>query len=300
MRSNAENWTSVLAGCASSASRQLETWISLADPPDLFEYLMTKLQSDTEGQAEFLMDSHVVARALLEPEALADGQARDLMAVAMARDSLYDMKLLQRLLAQRAWPLEVPYEEIQRCLFLVEDAPEPNRITVTLLKFSRHPDVRVQSKAAKLLGRHLSSLDKIAELYLNPNERVRANLIEGIARRKDIEPIMPLVERAAQDPSNRVSTMALAVLARRGHKMSQTLLAMRRRSKVEAISWAANFAHEVLVRPFQADDLGNLATALNGMSVEAAVVPAVAEVDSQTEAHPEEEPEPVRPAEPGH
>lgn len=248
---------------------------------------MTTLQGDTEGQAEFLMESHIVSRALLAPEVLTDTQARELMSIAMARDSLFDMKLLQRLLAQRAWPLEVPYTEIQRCLFLVEDAPEPNRITVTLLKFTRHPDIRVQSKAAKLLGRHLSSMDKIEELYSSPNERVRANLIEGIARRKDLEHIMPLVERAAQDPSNRVSTMALAILARRGHKMSQTLLAMRRRSKVESISWAANFAHEVLVRPFQAGDLGNLAAALNGMGMEPTVVPAVAEVDGEAEAHPD-------------
>jgi hypothetical protein len=267
----------------------METWISLSEPPDLFEYLMTTLQGDTEGQAEFLMESNIVARALLEPEVLKDTQATELMSIAMARDSLFDMKLLQRLLAQRAWPLEVPYVEIQRCLALVEDAPEPNRIAVTLLKFTRHPDIRVQSKAAKLLGRHLLSTDKIVELYLSPNERVRANLIEGIARRKDLEPMMPLVERAAQDPSNRVSTMALAILARRGHKMSQTLLTMRRRSKVESISWAANFAHEVLVRPFQAEDLGNLATALNGVGVEPAVVPAVTEVDSEPEAHPEKE-----------
>jgi len=289
MRSNAENWTSVLSSCATSASRQLETWISLSEPPDLFDYLMTTLQGDTEGQAEFLIESNIVARALLEPEVLKDRQATELMSIAMARDSLFDMKLLQRLLAQRAWPLEVPYAEIQRCLALVEDAPEPNRIAVTLLKFTRHPDIRVQSKAAKLLGRHLLSTDKIVELYLSPNERVRANLIEGIARRKDLEPMMPLVERAAQDPSNRVSTMALAILARRGHKMSQTLLTMRRRSKVESISWAANFAHEVLVRPFQAEDLGNLAAALNGVGVEPAVVPAVTEVDSEPEAHPEKE-----------
>jgi HEAT repeat protein len=289
MPTNAENWTSVLNGCAASAGRQLETWISLSEPPDVFDHLMATLQNQSDGQAEFLLEAHIVARALLEPEVLTDTQARELMAVAMVRDSLFDMKLLQRLLAQRAWPSEVPYTEIQRCLYLVEDAPDANRISVTLLKFSRHPDLRVQSKAAKLLGRHLSSLDKIEELYLSPNERVRANLIEGIARRKDIEQFMPLVERGAQDPSNRVSTMALAILARRGHKMSQTLLAMRRRSKVEAISWAANFAHEVLVRPFQADDLGNLAAALHGVSVEPAVVPAVAEVNSEAEAHPDQE-----------
>jgi hypothetical protein len=289
MPTNAENWTSVLNGCAASAGRQLETWISLSEPPDVFDHLMATLQNQSDGQAEFLLEAHIVARALLEPEVLTDAQARELMSVAMVRDSLFDMKLLQRLLAQRAWPSEVPYAEIQRCLYLVEDAQDANRISVTLLKFSRHPDLRVQSKAAKLLGRHLSSLDKIEELYLSPNERVRANLIEGIARRKDIEQFMPLVERGAQDPSNRVSAMALAILARRGHKMSQTLLAMRRRSKVEAISWAANFAHEVLVRPFQADDLGNLAAALHGVSVEPAVVPAVAEVNSEAEAHPDQE-----------
>jgi hypothetical protein len=290
MRSNAENWTSVLSGCSTSASRQLEAWIDLANPPELFSHLMNTLQTDTGGQADLLMESHIVARALLEPEVLTDAQAGELMSIAMVRDSLFDMKLLQRLLAQRAWPAEVPPPEIQRCLQLVENAPEPNRITVTLLKFARHPDVRVRSKAAKLLGRHLSSIDKIEEIYQSPNERVRANLIEGIARRKDIEPFMPLVDRAAQDPSSRVSTMALAILARRGHKMSQTLLAMRRRSKVEAISWAANFAHEVLVRPFQAEDLGNLASAVSGgAEVQPAMVPAVAEVDGQAESHPEQE-----------
>lgn len=283
MPSNAETWKSVLSGCLPSVGRQLEFWISLAAPPDLFEYLMGTLQGEEGHKADFLMESHLVARALLEPGALSEGQARELMAVAMTRDSLFDMKLLQRLQAGRAWPSEVPYHEIQRCLNLVEDAQDPGRIAVTLLKFSRHPDPRIESKAAKLLGRHLFNMERIEALSQSPDDRVRANLIEGIGRRKDLEPFMHFVEKAAQDPSYRVSTMGHAILARRGHKMSHTILAMRRRSKDDSISWAANYATEVLVKPYlQADDLANLAIAVSGEAAQPAVVPAVAEVNSQS------------------
>jgi|GEM_PF-1224091 len=293
MPTNLENWTSVMAGCAISVARQLDSWIGLSHPPDLFEYLTRTIQQGPSEQADFLVEGHVISRTLLDPDALSVEQAKVLMGLTMAQDSSYDTKLLQRLLSGRAWPAEVPVAEVQRCLELVEDTPDPNRISVTLLKFARHPDVRVQAQAAKILGRYMQNVSKIEELYLNPNERVRANLIEGIARRVDPEILMPLVEQAAKEPSSRVSTMALAILARRGHKMSQTLLAMRRRSKEDSISWAANFAHEAFVRPFQTGDLGALATALarsnSGDSPQPAVMSAVAKVDGQAESHPDEE-----------
>ena len=283
MPTNAETWKSALSGCLPSVGRQLEAWVSLAEPPDLFQFLLTTLQEENGNRADFLLESHFVARSLLEPGVLTEGQARELMTVAMARDSLFDMKLLQRLQAQRAWPSEVPYDEIQRCLNLVDEAPDPARISVTLLKFSRHPDPRIESKAAKLLGRHLFNMDRIEALSQSPDDRVRANLIEGIGRRKDLEPFMRFVEKAAQDPSYRVSTMGHAILARRGHKMSHTILAMRRRSKDDSISWAANYATEVLVKPYlKPDDLANLASAVSGDAAQPAVVPAVAEVNSQS------------------
>ncbi len=293
MPTNVENWASVMAGCATSVARQLDSWIGLSHPPELFDYLLATIQQGHSEQADFLVEGHVISRALLDPHALSEEQAKTLMGFTMAHDSSYDTKLLQRLLSGRAWPAEVPFPEIQRCLTLVEDTSDPNRISVTLLKFARHPDIRVQSKAVKLLGRYMQNVSKIEELYLNPSERVRANLIEGIAHRSDPDGLMTLVEQAAKDPSSRVSTMALAILARRGHKMSQTLLAMRRRSKEDRISWAANFAHEAFVRPFQTENLGALATALsrasNGDSPQPAVVPTVAEVYGQPKSHPDEE-----------
>lgn len=281
MSSNAETWKSALSGCLPSVGRQLEVWLNLDKPPDLCEFLLASLQQENGYRADFLLESHFVARALLEPGVLTEGQALEVMTVVMAQDPLFDMKLLQRLQAQRTWPSEVPYHEIQRCLNLIDEAPDPARLSVTLLKFSRHPDPRVESKAAKLLGRHLFNMDRIEALSQSPDDRVRANLIEGIGRRKDLEPFLWLVERAAQDPSYRVSTMGHAILARRGHKMSHTILAMRRRSKDDSISWAANYATEVLVKPYlQADDLANLAAAFSGDAAQPAVVAAVAEVNS--------------------
>ncbi len=282
-----------MAGCATSVARQLDSWIGLSHPPELFEYLLTTIQQRHSEQADFLVEGHVISRALLDPHALSEEQAKTLMGFTMVHDSSYGTKLLQRLLSGRDWPAEVPLPEIQRCLTLVEDTPDPNRILVVLLKFARHPDLRVQSKAVKFLGRYMQNVSKIEELYLNPSERVRANLIEGIAYRLDPDGLMTLVEQASKDPSSRVSTMALAILARCGHKMSQTLLAMRRRSKEDRISWAANFAHEAFVRPFQTEDLGALATALSrstsGDRPQPAMVPTVAKVDGQAKSHPDEQ-----------
>jgi len=53
MPSNAETWKSVLSGCLPSVGRQMESWISLATPPDLFEYLMVTLQGGRRSKLTF-------------------------------------------------------------------------------------------------------------------------------------------------------------------------------------------------------------------------------------------------------
>lgn len=278
--SHLDVWTAVVSEATPTTLEKLGKVIDFADPPEFLSFVskqweLYKAATDKCGW-DLLMDGQIILRAVGHPGVLSVDDAFRLSEYALENDPLFDTKLLRRLLANRLWPEEVPADEVLRALEILGRLADPQRLAMTLLKFSKFPDRRVQSKVAKILGRTVESMDVVEELFQNHDPRVRANLLEGISHRREIGFFQGFIERGLRDQNHRVSSFALAIKGRQGHAGSKALMRLRGNSKTEILKKTAEYADSIV----------------NGSSVvaEAAVVPAVAEVDGQAEAHPDKQP----------
>jgi hypothetical protein len=277
--SHLDVWTAVVSEASPTTLDKLGNLIDFADPPEFLSFVkqqweLFKNQNDKFGW-DLLMDGQIILRAVGHPGVLSIDDACQLSGHALENDPLFDTKLLRRLLANRLWPEEVPADEVLRVLEILSRLADPQRLAMTLLKFSKFPNRRVQSKVAKILGRTVESIDVVEELFQSPDPRVRANLLEGISQRREIGLFQSFVERGIKDQHHRVSSFALAIKGRQGHAGSKALLRLRGNSKTETLKKTAEYA----------DAIVNGSTTVS----EAAVVPAVAEVDSQPEPHPDKQ-----------
>lgn len=246
--STIDSRTVVVSESQPSSIEKLGALIDFGNPPAFFDFADRQWHRRKEGDAtgwDLLMDGHFILRAVAYPGVLSLKQALVLMGYALQVDTLFDTKMLRRLLAHRLWPEEVPSDKVMRTLEVLETIDEPQRLSMTLLKFSKFPDRRVQSKVAKILGRCIDSIDVMDELFTNPDGRVRANLIEGISRRDSVDNFLPLIERATLDQHTRVSSLALALRARAGHGGATALIKMRANSKMKEIRKSAEAAQRI-------------------------------------------------------
>src|SRR5258708_9107753 len=232
-------WTAVVRNAATSVMDRLERMIDLEDPPDFYEFarLQRELaanQGDSTGW-DLLMEGQIVLMAVGHPTALTSRQALDLAQTALQSDPLFETKLLRRLMSHRLWPEEVPAAEIMRNLLVMEALLDPSRMTFTLLKFAKHPDALVQAKVAKILGRYLDNMDLLDEFFGQSDNRVRANLVEGIGQRAKLKGLGDLLHRASVDHDQSISSMALAIKAKDGDKASLPKIRMRTRSQVDSV-----------------------------------------------------------------
>lgn len=254
--SNFDTWTALLSDLPTSLIRKLEGHIDFTELPDFFQFANSFLtgqcpdREKSEAVIDVLIEGKVLHKALAVERVTTFDEAIKLMHGAMTLNPMFDASLLQYLLSGRLWPEEVPIPEIMRVLSLIESTSDAQRLSVTLIKFAKHPDTRVVSKAAKLLGKWVDSYDWVERFFQHSDARIRANLVQGLGLRKDLKPFLALIEKAIADPNDRVSTMAMAIMARYGHQRSKTFLHLRRKSKVEHIRDAAEFAFGVLTEPF--------------------------------------------------
>ena len=277
--SHLDVWTAVVSEATPATLEKLGKLIDFADPPEFLSFVSKQWESfksagDKSGW-ELLIDGQIILRAVGHPGVLAINEASRLSEYALESDPLFDTKLLRRLLANRLWPEEVPADEVLRALEILGRLAYPQRLAMTLLKFSKFPDRRVQSKVAKILGHSVESTDVVEELFQNPDARVRANLLEGIAHRQEIGAFQAFIERGVKDQNHRVSSFALAIKGRQGHAGSRALIRLRGNSKTEVLRKTVEYADSIV----------------NGSSVvaEPAMVAAVAEVDGKAEPHPDEQ-----------
>lgn len=284
--STLESWTIVVSESLPSSIEKLEKLINFSNPPAFYEFARRQWQRRADGDGggwDLLMDGHFVLRAVGHPAVLTLDQALTLMRYALQVDPLFDTKLLRRLLAQRLWPEEVPSNEVMRTLEVLETLEETQRLSMTLLKFSKFPDRCVQSKVAKILGRCIDNIDVMDELYQNRDGRVRANLIEGMSRRLSVDAFLPLIERATRDQNTRVSSLALALRARLGHTGATALIRMRANSKMKEIRKAVEVAQRIAAGDLNREENKSLPGDVDTLGVvesEPAVAPAVEEVNS--------------------
>lgn len=246
-----DSWTVVVSESIPTFIEKLGTLIDFSNPPQFHVFANRQWERRREGDStgwDLLIEGQFLLRAIGHPGVLSLGQALTLMDYALEVDSLFDTKLLRRLLAHRLWPEEVPSDEVMRTLEVLESIEEPQRLSMTLLKFSKFPDRRVQSKVAKILGRCIDSVEVMDELFQNPDGRVRANLMEGISRRPCVVNFLPLIVRATRDQHTRVSSLALALRARAGHTGASALIKIRENSKMPDIRKSAEAAQRLTAR----------------------------------------------------
>ena len=293
-----DSWTAVVSESTAVTIDKLGKLIDFSSPPPFFKFARNQWEQRMEGNPgpwDMLMDGQIILRAVGHPAVLSLKQAIVLTGYAMQTDTLFDTKLLRRLLAHRLWPEEVPSDEVMRTLEVLETLPEPHRLSMTLLKFSKFPDQRVQSKVAKILGRCVDSSDVMDELFQNPDGRVRANLLEGLGRRESLDAFLQIIEKATRDQHTRVSSLALALRARAGHSGANALIRMRANSKMVPIRKSAEFAQRIAAgeptgydthaEPTATEDLAALASNVDALGVvqtQPAVVPPVEEVDGES------------------
>jgi hypothetical protein len=279
-----DSWIIVVSESPETSIEKLGKLIDFADPPAFFDFAerqWKRLQDPEPGCWDLLMEGQFILRAVGHPAVLSLPQALALTGYALQVDSLFDTKLLRRLLAHRLWPEEVPANEVMRTLEVLETLEEPHRLSMTLLKFSKFPDRRVQSKVAKILGRCVESFDVMDELFQNTDGRVRANLLEGIGRRDNFDTFAAIIERATRDQHIRVSSLALALRARGGHNGSTALIKIRSNSKMQDIRKSAEIARQLAAGGQAVRDEAAGASILAGGGVvdsQAAMAPAVEEV----------------------
>ncbi|MCS6951732.1 MAG: HEAT repeat domain-containing protein [Bryobacterales bacterium] len=114
--------------------------------------------------------------------------------------------------------------EPRRLLAVLSQAHSHAPITYAVLPYMRSSDPRVRSQAARLIARSGASLEWTLRHLADPDARVRANIVEGIAASPEPRRLLEALRRAAQDPHHRVATTALVVLIRLGEEAASDTL----------------------------------------------------------------------------
>jgi len=217
-------WTPILARLTKAQRKSLGGLIDLSNPPDFLEFAREALAGS--GQLGYggrvLLQTSAVTWGMLLPGGLSRDQARQ-MAARIQQATDFDLRLVQVLSDYVEETAETGLnaagiELVLRGLDLIEHIGAKPRLFLPLVKFVKHPDGNIRSKAAKVVGqitvnqgwveRHASALEP----------RVRSNVLEAIAENPEIpkKQLFDLLRRASRDPHHRVAVTALFLLARRG------------------------------------------------------------------------------------
>ena len=272
-----------MSEASAKSIEKLGKLIDLSGPPDFFEFACRhweRRNGPGPWAWDILMECQLIVRAVGHPDALTLDQALTLTQFAIQVDPLFDTKLLCRLIVYRVFPEEVPSAEVIRTLAILETLNDPHRLSMTLHKFSKFPDKRVQSKVAKILGRCVVGLEVMRELFQNPDARVRANLLEGLSHKSSVGAFQPIIELGIGDQNARVSSFALAIRARDGNAGAAALIKMRLKSKMDDVRKSAEYAQLIATG-------GSSGRDVNGVEITSPDTGSVPEVDALGVVDPE-------------
>ncbi len=185
-----------------------------ADPPPVFQYLLDQFADRIPAQVWL---SGLVENCLLRPGILDDSEATTVLRLALRHDGTFDQRLVAQVLDRpgRRWPGEVSEFEMARVLDILAAAVKNwQRIRIPMLRFLRVPYPFIRSRMATLSYALKPNDSWFDALVLDPDPRVRANLLEVMALEERLSPIRrDICQQAATDPHHRVQTTALFVLA---------------------------------------------------------------------------------------
>ncbi len=213
-------WQIVWRELPAYARTRVETEFPAGDKPAFFDFLLNSVEADVPGgrcsvRTSALLESGLIVHAVISPKLLSAPDAVRLASAAIKLDQRLDAKLLSHLTRpERVWPDEIPEAEIIRVLEVLDAISDCHRLVMPLMKFVKLRQPHLRSKVVKLIARASQNPGWADMLLADPDPRVRANLIEGLAAQNGPN-IVDLLRRAAKDPHHRVSVTALLELCRR-------------------------------------------------------------------------------------
>jgi len=104
----------------------------------------------------------------------------------------------------------------ERGLAVLEKLGNSGRLIPILIQFLRDPDHRIQSKAALMFGRIMSTRGIVDRLMRDEDARVRANFVEGLWNCTAHNECLRLFRHVLEDPNHRVVGNAVVGLHRLG------------------------------------------------------------------------------------
>jgi hypothetical protein len=132
------------------------------------------------------------------------------------RSDQFDVKLSAYLQTQcLAEHLQIP--AILRGLEVLDTITEPDHLLRVLRCFLRLGVPQVASKCVLMLGRRCPSPDWMKHVMAEGDDRVRANLIESLWGRAEVEDVQPILQDALRDGHHRVAANAAYGLFLCGH-----------------------------------------------------------------------------------
>lgn len=187
-----------------------------------------------------LAEFNAIAQALLDPERYTMQEALERARTEAKADPLLDVRLLELHsgadgAAQRG--------HLARLFALIDEVSDGTRIVHGLMPYARpgHPP-RIRSKAAWIIARGVRNLEWPIRQLDDPDSRLRANVVEGVATWAAGDKAIEFFRQAAKDPHHRVACNALLALCRLGDpdapEMLETLASHPAPEFRAAAAWA--------------------------------------------------------------
>jgi hypothetical protein len=210
-------WQSALAELSPYLRNEILKTVDLTAP--LYTFLVETLENRTPASSA-LLRSNLLERLISDPELWPLPDAIRVAAAASRLDDRMDDRLMRHLTGPpRVWPGGVPEAEIFRVLAVLDAISKCDRLLIPLMKFAKLPNKALRSKAVKLMARSSRNPGWAETLLSDPDPRVRANLIDGLAAQCGIQ-MDALMRRAAKDHHHRVALTALLALCQGGDAAS--------------------------------------------------------------------------------
>lgn len=151
-------WTAILARRTRAQRKNLGGLIDLSNPPDFLEFAREAFAGSGKlgYGGRVLLETSAVTWAMLLPGAISRDQARQ-MAARIQQAADFDLRLVQTLSDYVEETAETDMndagiEMVLRGLDLIEHIGAKPRLFLPLVKFVKHPNGNIRSKATKVVG----------------------------------------------------------------------------------------------------------------------------------------------------
>jgi HEAT repeat protein len=170
-----------------------------------------------EHAVGLLGSGSLLAELFMNPQVWSLEAAVALAKKLQAVEPRLDLRLVRQVLGKVGSVDSIAKDDALRLLGLIDAISDCSVLASYLIQFQRHPNDRVRSKAALMLGRSNSNPGRVESLLASDDDRIRANAVESLWGQSS-KPARQLFLSAARDSSGRVVANALLGLFRAGDK----------------------------------------------------------------------------------